>query len=467
MKLIEQFNNFMNNEVNLNQSRIDHLKRKVEIIENFIKTTDSFKDSFIGLLPQGSWLHKTIIKPNLNNNNFDADVLCFMKQIEGYEPKDYIEKLYQEFKQNSNYADIVYRKTRCVRIDYIGEFHIDIVPYFERDISWLPWDKCVTNRLKNIFEATEPKGFVDWFNKKNNRTKGNLKKVIRLVKYLRDIKITFSAKSVLLTTLLGRQIDKGLLPDEATDYQDLPTSLLTIMTRLNNFLQANPSMPTIHNPSLNSEHFVRHWDQHKYSNFREMMNKYTEWIADAYKEADKDESIKKWRRIFGDNFAKGEIKQVLNLDQINTIIKESIKYPYDLSTLFIVSHRVKPESKWKMVCTNKVYVEMYCVINGKEVEFSIKDKLPKECDLRFKATTDVPSGYDVFCQVVNTGREAELNRDPRGKFYSGQFIRGYNLKTERSKYKGVHYIECFIVKDGRCMARSGEKLVVIGDQINV
>jgi len=50
-------------------------------------------------------------------------------------------------------------------------------------------------------------GYRDWFNEKNRITHGNLKRVAKLLKYLRDSKGRFSVKSILLTTVIGNAID--------------------------------------------------------------------------------------------------------------------------------------------------------------------------------------------------------------------------------------------------------------------
>ena len=42
--------------------------------------------------------------------------------------KDYIHAIYRALKQNQNYADKLRLKTRCVTIDYAGDFHLDVVP---------------------------------------------------------------------------------------------------------------------------------------------------------------------------------------------------------------------------------------------------------------------------------------------------------------------------------------------------
>ena len=130
------------------------------------------------------------------------------------------------------------------------------------------------------------------------------------MKYLRDIKLTFSCKSILLTTLLGERITSvdQLLQD--TEFPDLTAALQTLVQRLDDYLQARPEMHDVCNPVLPSENFIRHWDDDKYANFRDVIHRYREWIEDAYYETDKSESIIKWQKVFGDDFAKAESKAV-------------------------------------------------------------------------------------------------------------------------------------------------------------
>ena len=63
-------------------------------------------------------------------------------------------------------------------------------------------------------------------------------------------------------------------------------------------------MPIIKNPVLSSENFNRHWNQHKYSNFRDKIKLFTDKVNEAFNIEDHDESVKKWREVFGDEFGK-------------------------------------------------------------------------------------------------------------------------------------------------------------------
>ena len=69
--------------------------------------------------------------------------------------------------------------------------------------------------------------------------------------------------------------------------------------------------------------------------------------------------------------------------------------------------------------------------------------------------------YEVHWQVVNTGAEAYKANGLRGGFYKGTTETHGTVRKENTEYKGKHWIECFIVKDGICCARSGEFVVNI------
>lgn len=308
MKQIQHHNQFLSRTVNLNKTRIRTLKNRVSGIEMFIRNNQVFGPAFQKFETQGSWAHGTIIKPSPKSPGFDADVLLYMKEKRGWDAKDYVENLYQAFRTHGTYRGIVHRNTRCVVIDYRGEFHIDIVPTIAEQ-SWLglgPKRTYITNRLENKFEQTNPEGYLSWFNEKTAQTNGMLEDVIRMTKYLRDIKKIFSAKSILLTTILADQVDTSWhsADDVQKFYPDLPTSLHTIYNRLDSYLQQNDSMPHIFNPSMENEDFVRHWDEAKYQNFRKWISFYTEKINQAMN-ANRKNGIVIWRQIFGEDFANG------------------------------------------------------------------------------------------------------------------------------------------------------------------
>ena len=296
MKHIQYFDKFLKDHVNLNQTRLDTLGKKVNIVTDLLKLK---LPNYAKYGQQGSYAHGTIIKPVKGNDEFDADILIFIKDSR-FHPnsyhKDYVTEIYGVIRDDANYQIIVRRKSRCVTIDYSGDFHLDLVPcveYFDK--------KYICNRDDRKYEQTDGDGYKDWFADKNRIVGENkLKKATRLFKFLRDHKNNFAVSSVLLTTILGNQIT--INDKDYAEFRDLPQTLKTLSNRVNAYLQTNSNMPSIWNPVLPGENFNRKWDQRKYRNFREKFGIYNQKINDAFEEKDHNESIRKWRKLFGDDF---------------------------------------------------------------------------------------------------------------------------------------------------------------------
>jgi hypothetical protein len=82
MKLLEHFDNFLTNTVNINATRLDQLDDSVEAIKGMIRDSD-WKAPRRGFTEQGSWAHRTIIKP-VAGKAFDADLLVMVDPVDGW-----------------------------------------------------------------------------------------------------------------------------------------------------------------------------------------------------------------------------------------------------------------------------------------------------------------------------------------------------------------------------------------------
>ena len=290
MKHDQFFGEFLANHVNLNQTRLDRLGEHVSAVSDYLANNLT---GYRRVERQGSYALGTIIKPVRDGQEYDADLLLLVAFQPGQGAAGYIEDVYACLSEHSYYQTITRRKTRCVMLDYADDVHLDVVPCISYNGT-----QCICNRVTGDFEPTDGTGYRDWFNAKNRETGGNLKRVTRLLKYMRDHKGNFTAPSVLLTTLIGNTVDG------TGAFGSVPDALHTVMGKIDSSLQANPQMPAIVNPALPSEDFTRKWDQRKYAHFRDMFHTYTLRVADAYAEQDHNESVTKWRAVFGDDFGK-------------------------------------------------------------------------------------------------------------------------------------------------------------------
>ena len=159
------------------------------------------------------------------------------------------------------------------------------------------------NRDDNDWEKTNPQGFTAWMKEKDAIANGNLRKVIRLMKYLRNHRNSFTGtRSILLTTLLGERVTELRALSNPGYYGNVPTTLLHVVKDLDVWLQANETKPSIPDPSNPEIDFDHRWDQDTYSYFRDRINAHALQIEEAYNEPDKDRSVRMWQDIFGGGF---------------------------------------------------------------------------------------------------------------------------------------------------------------------
>ena len=291
----QEFAEFLRDEVNLNQGRLDRLETAVGGVNGYLKDN---LPGYQTMDKQGSYALGTLIKPVDDNDEYDADIQIVMNPNPQWEPKDYVLAINRTLAGNKIYADKLKLKTRCVTVDYKDDFHLDVVPRVT-----INGKHYICNRHDNRFEETDGNGYRDWFNEKNRITGGNLKRAVRLLKYLRDHKNSFTAKSILLTTLAGNAIKAS---DEGTTaVSTVADTLETVLSRMDNYLQQHPNMPEIRNPVLLRENFNRHWQPRKYANFRNRVQSYAGTAKRAKVEPSAEKATKIWQELFGESFGKG------------------------------------------------------------------------------------------------------------------------------------------------------------------
>ncbi len=479
MKLVNLFDDFLRDTVNLNDTRVRLLEDSIEAIKNVIKMS-TWAPTVLRFAAQGSWAHKTIIKPR-PDAAFDADLLVFVKPKDQWEAKDYINTLYEEFRKNDTYKDKVTRCSHCITIEYAGVRKIDIAPCVEDRKVQGTWGVC--NRNTNAFEISSPEKYTEWLIEKNSTTQKNmLRKVTRLLKYLRDIKTTFTCPSFLFTTLLGMLVydfDKG-----TNGFADVPTSLKTLMGRLDDWLQMRPSKPTVRNPVLFSEIQSDTWDEEKYQNFRSQIHRYRQWIDEAYDEEDREESLGKWRRVFGHEFAKQAVAdkarsvspsiielhknnpQAKGIDDLVGLVKQLGRsaIPEWFNRLPYMKRptwRVCPQQPMQVVVKGYLAKSR----NDNQIRATSSLQLVQPCHwIRFDAcdSRGLPfsDAYKVMWRITNTDKVAESHNALRGDFYASDF---QHTRWESLSYRGVHMAEAFLIRkaDSVQVSKSDPYYVVI------
>lgn len=218
----------------------------------------------------------------------------------------------------------------------------------------------------------------------------------------------------------------------------------------------------IQNPVNPEENFADRWHEDNQARAKAFF-KWVTCVRQDIVEALRTDSIDALKEVLGDQFGGRVLNEAWNsYENANRTQSSGLILGHSRTlTRFHPPHRQAP--LWPVRQSHSVSVVGQVKSNGNWRDFGSDSRpLPKHLDLLFRANTNVPRPFDVFWQIVNTGSEAERAHGLRGEIIRSKTAGvGGLTQKEGTLYTGTHWVECFIVKNGVCVARSGEYVVTI------
>ena len=301
MKLNQHFKQFHRN-IKLNKSRLNRISSALSNLQDVVNNDDQISEISVDLFQQGSVAINTSVIPIKENEEFDADAVIALnivkKPQDQQDPQNIIDWFADRLRKNKKIKPKVFRKTRCVRINYEGDFHLDVVP------AWGDTKGIVLVPIKEdgewIWKPSDPRGYIGWANNIDLLYNRKFNRIIKMLKHWRNFKIgkETSPKSILLTALVGYRIDYG----DATRCSSDAEALVEVMETLNAHLKKYMNKPQVFNPTLQSEDLAEHWNDDHFRIFKNKLEAATLKARQALDETSKDKSIELWQEIFGNKY---------------------------------------------------------------------------------------------------------------------------------------------------------------------
>jgi hypothetical protein len=143
---------------------------------------------------------------------------------------------------------------------------------------------------------------------KDDITGGNMRRVLRLLKYLRDHHDYFEdTKSIILTTIVGETINAANVKSDPAYYGNIPTSLKNIVNDLADWVRYRETRPEVNDPSRSGSTFTHRWPQVEYDAFRRDIQDVADLINAAYDcNTSWSDSAARWQDLFGTGFGPTE-----------------------------------------------------------------------------------------------------------------------------------------------------------------
>jgi len=300
MKCEKRFRKFHHN-ISLKQSRVDRIASAVSALRKFVSEDSSDDDGEPGIADvlndfflQGSYAMGTAVRPANEDEEYDVDVMLALALATDGEDLPSGEQvllwLQRRLEGNPDYEGKTSVGHRCVRIDFAGEFHLDVVaaiPKKGKGTSlWIP-------DADGGWQETDPKGLMRWFADCGSGRDGKLERTVMYLKWWRSIH-DIEIKSVVLTALLGDHAHQGKSDAEA---------LVATMESLDRWLGRRDDKPRVNHPTVGCD-MAENWTQDEYEEFRDEFHEATVISRDALDEEDEEESVALWREVFGEQFPK-------------------------------------------------------------------------------------------------------------------------------------------------------------------
>lgn len=465
---------------------------------------------------QGSFRLGTVVRPYKDGKEaeYDIDLACQLRSnMHVLAAEDAKLMVGNRLNEDGTYRRMLQKEgRRCWTLLYAEQddvgFHIDILPCVPHPIIAPNLDPRYGNQAIGITNRdapgapyqwgySNPNGFADWFLDQQRETfrkvaslrklelqrqypavfasvsevpdqlvRTPLQRAVQLLKRHRDVRFCGHHNevdkpiSIIITTLA------------ASAYQqetDVFSSLANILDQIQRYQETGiirciDDKWTISNPANPAENFADRWNDEgskKAEAFFEWVDWVREDLDDLLNVGTANALDRLLRASFGDAPGGRVASQYLGdlpgaFQQPTSIFNRVARSLIH----FNVPHKEVP--RWSVQPTRYA-----ATINAKyrrhgfrpTVFRSNPSPLPKGINLDFEVETNVPKPFKVYWQVVNTGNEAHRAGQLRGDFYDSSS--SGKSRTESTKFQGMHWVEGFVVKDGLCVARTGEFVVNI------
>jgi len=412
--------------IRLSASQFEEQRERWNLLADYLVSDLNARSGYpIATWLQGSYKFGTQVRPVRKGEEYDIDLGVYF-QWEGlpedgmFEPQE-LKHMVQESLSSYGGEGVVEvcspPKSRCSRIRYTGDFHID-VPVYHLDPSRDSRSLATEN---NGWENSDPKEFYLWFkNKFDDVTQDKVRRQLRYIKSWAALKFPDVAKrpsSVLLTVLVTEAFDRIPIARTQEDDDCLEAVLEAIVARLDD-------NPVVRNPVDHDEILTDRMEFPDWEAFFRKLRLFKELAVEANAASSVVVSADKWSEAFEHFFPLPPIEEIAGTGQTRPILPVPVILPE------VVVRAVVRNGGHRWNGTNRI------------------GPIPANCDIDFEVTNAIsfPPGAEIEWMVRNEGEAAENINDLGHKAGAGLSA------SEHSAYRGTHYMDCAVKRYGQLIS---------------
>lgn len=333
-------------------------------------------------------------------------------------PRRILERVRDVLKARYPNTDI--RVDQCVvRVQFTSnKFKFEVQPAFANPDGSFDYPDTAAEGWK----VTKPRDEISETKHCNERTSGNMRHLARMARAWKNAN-GVNLGGLLIDTLVHRFFAN------IADYDTAGTDSFDLMSRdFFEFLAAEPDQTFY--LALGSQQRVT-----VKTRFQPKAKKAYNQCLEAIENAGKASANKKWREVFG--------------TAIPLKARESTRSYEDSEEFIETTHRVDIRHSISVECT--VTQDGWSKSSLLEMIRKRAPLLPNK-ELLFTITeNEVLAPYEVKWKVLNRGEEAERRDSIRGQIIDPN--RPNDARYEKTKFRGDHVVECYILKEGVVVGR--------------
>lgn len=411
-----------------------------------------------GILEQGSVAMTTVTKNEENDFDIDVAIIFDEDNIGDITPRAIKNVVVEALKNKcTNFKTPPEALTNCVRIVYADNYHIDFAIY--RSIK--QYDGSFKyEHAGSEWRPRDPRAINKWFYNKKKDNGDCLNKVIKLSKMFCKSRSEWIMPGGLIQTILvAEQISKY------KNEERLDKLFYDTMVAIRDRLEYNTK---IINPTDRTQSILLKQSHEKTMNT--FKNRLTTHLNKLDVLFEKDCTLKKamnaWNEFFNNDFWEDSV-----INECSTLMnfnRDTYEMYAEISTSSVIYNEEIIENLYPVSLRNYISLNCFVERNGSTIGdlktmLILGRKLRVGDKLYFHVkSSNIHGEYDTLLKVKNIGAEAIRNNNLRGDIFDIRSFMFMDNKyhVETCKYRGEHFIECYAIKNGVCIAKDSIRVPI-------
>jgi len=417
-------------------------------VRKYLENDEGFNDYF-----EDSFLYGSYPRHTATGDIKDVDIVIitnFDPKSEDNTPQKILRKLksilakYYKNPENPEYQRRSIRINEPLPSNADTEMTLDIIPAVrvgsDSDVLLVP------DRELKDWVQTNPKGHIDYVDRLNaeNYSKGTFVPLVKIMRWWWKYQCSVVQPKVERPKPKGFWIECLTAENFNPKADSWANHFIETLKNISDKYTGIAAVPALRDPGLPDQDIKTSMTQKEFKVFMTVVNDSLDIARQAYNESDEVKNSHLWQKIFGKEFPTISTKSGRQTASATSIMKR------DTNEQFIEDFGII-----EVITNYKLRIDALVMQDGFR-PFTLRDApnfLRKRRKLLFfieKSKSNIPLDSVVYWKVKNKGEEAANIGQLRGEITIDE---GEWSKDERTAYEGVHYVECYAVKDKQCIAK--------------